>query len=35
MRIGFPGAAYPEGYVWVNKGEVRRRHDRGIGWKTL
>jgi Gluconate 2-dehydrogenase subunit 3 len=35
MRIGFPGAAYPEGYVWVNKGEVRRRHERGIGWKTL
>ena len=35
MRIGFPGAAYPEGYVWVNKGETRMRHQRRIGWKTL
>jgi Gluconate 2-dehydrogenase subunit 3 len=35
MRIGFPGAAYPEGYVWVNKGETRMRHERRIGWKTL
>jgi len=35
MRIGFPGPAYPEGYVWVNKGETRRRHERGIGWDTL
>jgi hypothetical protein len=35
MRIGFPGAAYPEGYVWVNKGETRMRHERRIGWDTL
>jgi len=35
MRIGFPGSAYPEGYVWVNKGETRMRHQRRIGWKTL
>jgi gluconate 2-dehydrogenase gamma chain len=35
MRIGFPGAAYPEGYVWVNKGEVRQRHERAPGWDTL
>jgi gluconate 2-dehydrogenase gamma chain len=35
MRIGFPGSAYPEGYVWVNKGEVRQRHERAPGWDTL
>ena len=33
--IGFMGAAYPEGYVWMNKGEVRQRHARALGWDTL
>lgn len=32
MRIGFPGPAYPEGYLWVNSGQVKERHRRRAGW---
>jgi hypothetical protein len=32
MRIGFPGPAYPEGYLWVNAGQVKQRHLRKPGW---
>lgn len=35
MRIGFPGAAYPEGYSWVGLAQVRARHDRKPGWDVL
>jgi hypothetical protein len=35
MRIGFPGVAYPEGYVWLGLPQVRERHDRQTGWDTL
>jgi hypothetical protein len=35
MRIGFPGASYPEGYVWVGLPQVKQRHDRQTGWETL
>jgi Gluconate 2-dehydrogenase subunit 3 len=27
QRIGFNGPAYPEGYAWISKGAVARRHD--------
>ena len=26
-RIGFMGPAYPEGYAWISRGAVARRHD--------
>lgn len=34
-RIGFPGAAYPEGYVWLGGAETRARHERKLGWNRL
>jgi hypothetical protein len=27
QRIGFNGPAYPEGYAWISKGAIARRHD--------
>jgi len=35
MRIGFYGASYPEGYGWLQVGEVAQRHDRAGGWDRL
>ncbi len=35
MRIGFMGAAYPEGYTWLGRAEVKARHERQIGWDRL
>jgi hypothetical protein len=35
MRIGFPGPSYPEGYLWVNIGQVRQRHRRQPGWDSF
>lgn len=35
MRIGFMGASFPEGYVWVNSLQVRRRRERMAGWDRL
>lgn len=35
MRIGFMGASYPEGCVWLSKAEVRQRHRREPGWDRL
>lgn len=35
MRIGFYGASYPEGYVWLGRDPVRMRHERAPGWDTL
>lgn len=26
-RVGFNGPAYPEGYAWLSRGAVSRRHD--------
>jgi hypothetical protein len=35
MRIGFYGPAYPEGYVWLGREQVRMRHERAPGWEKL
>ncbi|HEY0867019.1 MAG TPA: gluconate 2-dehydrogenase subunit 3 family protein [Fimbriimonas sp.] len=35
MRIGFYGAAYPEGYAWLGRDQVRMRHERAPGWDRL
>jgi hypothetical protein len=35
MRIGFYGPSYPEGYLWLDRNGVRRRHARAPGWDTL
>ncbi|HYC54122.1 MAG TPA: gluconate 2-dehydrogenase subunit 3 family protein [Candidatus Binatia bacterium] len=35
MRIGFPGAGYPAGYLWVSLSQVRQRHAREPGWDRL
>ncbi|MBM3925670.1 MAG: gluconate 2-dehydrogenase subunit 3 family protein [SAR202 cluster bacterium] len=32
MRIGFPGPAYPEGYLWLTAGQTKQRHRRQPGW---
>ena len=34
-RIGFQGPAYPEGYAWIGPAEIRARHDKKPGWKSL
>jgi len=31
-EIGFPGPAYPEGYIWISCTRVRRRHQRKSGY---
>jgi len=31
-EIGFPGPAYPEGYLWISCHHVRRRHQRKGGY---
>jgi hypothetical protein len=35
MRIGFMGAAYPEGYRWLGRAQVKQRHERTIGWDVM
>jgi gluconate 2-dehydrogenase gamma chain len=35
MRIGFYGSSYPEGYVWLGRGQVKQRHERAMGWERL
>ena len=35
MRIGFMGPAYPEGYAWLNRPQVKARHEREPGWDRL
>jgi len=35
MRIGFMGASYPEGYIWLGRAQVKQRHERQIGWDKL
>ena len=30
-RIGFNGPAYPEGYAWISRGAVARRHEGFVG----
>lgn len=35
VRIGFYGPAYPEGYVWVTKREVKSRHEKRPGHLTF
>jgi hypothetical protein len=30
-RIGFNGPAYPEGYAWISRSGVARRHQRFVG----
>ena len=35
MRIGFPGASYPEGYLWLGLAGTKQRHERRAGWDKL
>jgi len=35
MRMGFPGPAYPEGYVWITQREILQRRMHFPGWKTF
>jgi hypothetical protein len=30
-RIGFNGPAYPEGYAWISRGAVSKRHEGFVG----
>lgn len=34
-RIGFNGPAYPEGYAWISRGAVSRRHEGFVGAERL
>ena len=34
-RIGFNGPAYPEGYAWISRGAVARRHEGFVGADRL
>jgi Gluconate 2-dehydrogenase subunit 3 len=34
-RIGFNGPAYPEGYAWISRGAVARRHEGFLGADRL
>jgi hypothetical protein len=34
-RIGFNGPAYPEGYAWISRGAVSKRHDAFVGADRL
>jgi hypothetical protein len=34
-RIGFNGPAYPEGYAWISRGAVARRHEGFVGAERL
>lgn len=34
-RIGFNGPAYPEGYAWISRSAVRRRHESFAGFRSL
>ncbi len=35
VRIGFYGPAYPEGYVWVSRLEVKGRHEKKPGYLSF
>jgi len=35
MRMGFPGPAYPEGYVWIEQMQILQRRKHFPGWKTF
>ncbi|MHB1001403.1 MAG: gluconate 2-dehydrogenase subunit 3 family protein [Armatimonadota bacterium] len=35
VRIGFYGPAYPEGYIWISRREVKARHDKKPGYLTF
>jgi hypothetical protein len=34
-RIGFNGPAYPDGYAWISRGAVARRHEGFVGADRL
>lgn len=34
-RIGFHGPAYPDGYAWISRGAVARRHEGFVGADRL
>ena len=34
-RIGFNGPAYPDGYAWISRGAVARRHEGFVGAHRL
>jgi hypothetical protein len=34
-RIGFNGPAFPEGYAWISRGAVARRHEGFVGADRL
>jgi hypothetical protein len=34
-RIGFNGPAYPEGYAWISRSAVSKRHDGFVGAERL
>lgn len=35
LRMGFPGASYPEGYLWITGMEINSRSKHVPGWKRF
>lgn len=35
LRMGFPGASYPEGYLWISGMQVKSRRKHVPGWKRF